>query len=289
MARQRCIPFGYRMDRAAIVSEDAEAEAVRQIFSLYLAGNSMSQIAEEMTHRALRYHRDTARWNKNMVKRILENRHYLGDDRFPQIVGEEEYQRVQQRKAEKNTYAPCPPEIAAVKDRLVCANCGAPLERWSLGKGRTSWKCADPQCRSIVHLRDAELIGKLERCLTALGRRAQTNEDNRPASQAASLEVLRLENELTSAFNRTEESADYVRALIFAIAAEKYKLLPEEPGSHKASIIWERLEHQEINSQMMREIADVLIESITIEKNGTLKIKLNNGNSVTEEELEKWN
>ena len=289
MARQRCIPFGYRMDWATIVIEESEAEAVRLIFTLYLAGSSLSQIAEEMTHRGHRYHRDTARWNKNMVKRILENRHYLGDDRFPQIVCEGEFQRVQQLKTEKNTYAPCPPEIAAVKDRMVCACCRAPLERWSLGKGRTSWKCADPQCRSIVHLRDTELIEKLERCLTAVGRKAQTAEDNRPPAQAASLEVLRLENELTAAFNRTEESADYIRALIFSIAAEKYKLLPEGTGSHKTSIIRERLEHGDINSQILREIADVQIESITIEKTGTLKIKLINGNSVTEEELEEWN
>ena len=289
MARQRCIPFGYRMDRASIVREETEAEAVRQIFTLYLAGNSLSQIAEEMTRRELCYHRDTAQWNKNMVKRILENRRYLGDDRFPQIVCEEEFQRVQQRKAEKNTYAPCPPEIAAVKDRLVCVDCGAPLERWSLGKGRTSWKCADPQCRSIVHLRDAELIGKLERCLTAVGRRVQTPDDNRPASKAASLEVLRLENELTAAFNRMEESADYIRTLIFAIAAEKYKLLPKGTGNLKTAILRERLEQQGINNQTMREIADVQIEFITIEKTGTLKIKLINGNSVTEEELEKWN
>ena len=51
----------------------------------------------------------------------------------------------------------------------------------------------------------------------------------------------------------------------------------------------ERLEYDGINSQTMREIADVQIESITIEKTGTLKIKLINGNRVTEEELEKWN
>lgn len=289
MARQRCIPFGYRMNRASVVKEETEAEAVKQIFSLYLNGHSLSQIAEELTHRRLRYHQDTDRWNKNMVKRILENRRYLGDDCYPQIIGEEEFQRAQQLKTEKNTFAPCPQEIAAVKGRLVCAICGTHLERWSLGKGRTSWKCADPQCRSIVHLGDVDLIGKLERCLTAVGCKAQTAENHPPAPQATSLEVLRLENELTSAFNRRDQGADYIRALIFATAAEKYKLLPEGTDSYKTATIRERLEQHGMSIQLMKEIADLLISSITIGESGRLTIKLVNGNSITEEELEKWN
>ena len=101
MAWERKIPFGYRMEKGTIVCEQTEAEAVKHIFSLYLNGHSLSQITAEMTRCGPRYHREKAEWNKNMVKRILENQRYLGDDNYPQIISEEEYQRVQWLKAEK--------------------------------------------------------------------------------------------------------------------------------------------------------------------------------------------
>ena len=79
MAWQRSIPFGYRMERAQIICEQTEAETVKQIFSLYLNGHSLGQIAAAMTAQAVRYHAHTDQWNKNMVKRILENDRYLDD------------------------------------------------------------------------------------------------------------------------------------------------------------------------------------------------------------------
>ena len=50
-----------------------EADAVRYIYGQYLAGASLLTIAENMTRQGVRYHQRTAEWNKNMVKRILEN------------------------------------------------------------------------------------------------------------------------------------------------------------------------------------------------------------------------
>ena len=34
----------------------------------------------------VRYHADTPEWNKNMVKRMLENIRYVGDVDYPQII-----------------------------------------------------------------------------------------------------------------------------------------------------------------------------------------------------------
>ena len=81
MAKQRTIPFGYRMEMGKIVCHPTEAETVKQIFAQYLLGNSMQQIAQRLTEMGTCYHSDVTEWNKNMVKRILENPHYLGDDR----------------------------------------------------------------------------------------------------------------------------------------------------------------------------------------------------------------
>ena len=48
MAWQRKIPFGYRMEQAELVCEKTEAETVKRIYSLCLAGHSLKRIAEAM-------------------------------------------------------------------------------------------------------------------------------------------------------------------------------------------------------------------------------------------------
>ena len=73
MAWQRKIPFGYEVRGGLIQPHPQEADAVRYIFRQYQAGASLLAIAEDMTRQGIRYHRHTAEWNKNMVKRILEN------------------------------------------------------------------------------------------------------------------------------------------------------------------------------------------------------------------------
>ena len=43
-------------------------------------------------------------WNKNMVCRVLENRRYIGENGFPQIITTEDFEQAARIKAERNTY-----------------------------------------------------------------------------------------------------------------------------------------------------------------------------------------
>ena len=61
------------MQKGEIIAEPTESQAVKDIFKLYLDGNSMSEIARQMSISQISYNGITFDWNKNMVKRILEN------------------------------------------------------------------------------------------------------------------------------------------------------------------------------------------------------------------------
>ena len=73
MARNRVIPFGYCMKNGEITTEPKEVYAVAEIFREYLNGSSLLQIAKLMESENIRYTEDSDHWNKNMVKRIIEN------------------------------------------------------------------------------------------------------------------------------------------------------------------------------------------------------------------------
>ena len=102
MKCNRNIPFGYMMRGGRYIAEPAESEAVRQIFEMYLNGMSLKSIAAEM---AVPYNKDKVLWNKNMVSRILENKRYIGDDTYPQIVEREIFDRANAIKSEKGKTA----------------------------------------------------------------------------------------------------------------------------------------------------------------------------------------
>ena len=46
MAKPRYLPYGYRIQNGIITPDTAQAEYVRQIYQLYLAGTSLQEIAQ---------------------------------------------------------------------------------------------------------------------------------------------------------------------------------------------------------------------------------------------------
>lgn len=284
MAWKRTIPFGYRMEQAELVCEKTEAETVRRVFAMYLAGDSMKRIAEVMTEQGVLYHQDKPGWNKNMVKRILENGKYLGSGECPRIISDEDFLATQRLKESKNLYAPCPTNIAPIKEKLVCFVCGAGMMRLSLGKGAARWKCRNPDCSCVVCFPDSELCWKVDDCLRLIAQTPELLADCDALPPPDRSDVMRLENELVAAFNRGVESTEYMKALIFAVAAEKYKRLPNYALQSKTKSLRERASGRELTNQLKKELMDIVVRAIRIGSGSTVTMQLINGRSVESKE-----
>lgn len=102
MRKNRNIPFGYSIVNGNITINLEEAAAVRQIFTLYIAGMSLKTIADQMTTPYIQ----GKNWNKNMVFRVLENQRYLGNDGCPRIVSDEEFHAAAELKVTRRTREP---------------------------------------------------------------------------------------------------------------------------------------------------------------------------------------
>ena len=101
MLKNRSIPFGYCMVNGKYAPNAPEAEAVRKIFADYISGKSLKMIAAEMQ---LPYNIGKNMWNINMICRVLENAKYLGKDKFPRIISNEDFENATRIKSERNTY-----------------------------------------------------------------------------------------------------------------------------------------------------------------------------------------
>ena len=102
----RNIPFGYQMENGRITPHPAESETVREIFTAYLDGQSLLQIANSLNERNIEYMPGVTGWNKARLKRIIEDERYLGSESYPAMIGQADFSEAQKIKAERNT-APC--------------------------------------------------------------------------------------------------------------------------------------------------------------------------------------
>ena len=74
------ICFGYRQDESGrLVIDDKDAEIVREIFRLYLEGNSIREVIGELSNRNILSPNGHAQWSVECVRKILSNEKYTGN------------------------------------------------------------------------------------------------------------------------------------------------------------------------------------------------------------------
>lgn len=99
--RKRKLPFGYRLDNGDVLVETGEANCILWIYTTYLHGASLNEIAEELNSQQRIWYTPGKAWNKNMIDRILQDQRYSGDALYPEIISEELHKSIQCRRAER--------------------------------------------------------------------------------------------------------------------------------------------------------------------------------------------
>lgn len=285
MAWQRTIPFGYQMRQGKIECSPADADTVRDIFARYLQGESLQHIATAMTTQGNRYHQHTVCWNKNMVKRVLENSRYLGDERYPRVIGEKDFLAVQMLRSGKNTYAPCKVSDE-IRAKAVCGQCGAKIVRVAKRRKTTLWKCESPDCGYTAYINDDGLVATVYALLDELAHMPEALTKRIPQEPAPSGSVQRVANELTNALNRGTESVEYLRTLVFACAAEKYSELPDSSLQYKVDKLRERIGAGDTDETLIKELLETAVRSIRITDSDSIALELVNGQIIVKEAAE---
>lgn len=83
-------PYGYRIEDGKAVVDDIAAEQVKELFSGYLAGLSLKNAVKKAGIDC--YHATAGK--------MLQNKHYLGDDFYPPIIDGEIFEKagIEKRK-----------------------------------------------------------------------------------------------------------------------------------------------------------------------------------------------
>ena len=292
MAKNRTIPFGYCMNNGKITVDFTESKAVIEIFEKYLNGSSLMQIAKLMKSEKIRYTADSDHWNKNMVKRIIENEKYLGNDKYPQIISKTFFNQANEKRVSKATSVSVIPEdLQEIRNRTYCSECGHRLSRIGGNCRNSKWDCRNPDCYKFEYqLTDQMIIGAALTVLNTAIANPNLIENNGEISvYSPTADVIRKQNEISQMTDSAQPDFDRIKSEIFKLAELKYACCTYNENPQKTAEIKALLENHEQLNTLDIGLFKSCINRVLISHFCTVEIEFTNGiviKNITERKIE---
>ncbi len=223
LKKNRNIPFGYMMENGEIQLNPTESNAVQEIFQSYLDGSSLNEIARLMMIKKIQYIEVSSVWNKNMVKRILENKKYLGTADFAAIIDAQTFHKANEKKQQKATKTNnFSEDLKVIRSLIHCKVCGKKLSRIS-GKYE-KWDCKNAECeRFEFRLTDETLISEVAKILNfAIANPSLIEVSEEISEYSPTLEITRQQNEIDRIFDTQNLDFEKAKEEIFKLVSMKY-------------------------------------------------------------------
>lgn len=289
MAKNRRIPFGYQMKNGEIVTEPRELYAVSKIFADYLKGKSLLEISRSMQEEQIPYHPgEDFGWNKNMVKRILENEKYLGTETYPQLISADIFHRANNKKIKKATnICIVPDELKEIRNITLCAECRKRLFRNQNG----TWNCKTYRCSEFEYVATDQMIlsAVLNIMNSAIANPSLLDAEAEMSVYTPNGEVVKQKNEISRLMDSTDIEYDRIKAAIMELAEIKYDCCSYDDVPQKTVLLKEIMKGVKRLNTLDVDLLLKCAEHITVSHNATIGLELINGvklNNITERSSE---
>ena len=192
----RTILYGYKVKDGKTVIHKEESEVVKKVFSLYVEGKTLKNIADMLIANNVIYFHGEAKWNKNTISRMIENDKYMGTDVYPMIISIELFNKAREMKTKKSCkQIKQSKEVELLKDITVCGKCGSRYKRINTWGAREKWMCANG-CGCLVYIDDATIEKALTDNFNSVIRNPEKLNVLKTSNYQPTREVLKEENEL---------------------------------------------------------------------------------------------
>lgn len=284
--KNRRFPYGYEMRNGVIVLHTKEANIVKQIFSQYLNGENLKNIAERLTENQIEFLPGEYGWNKSRIKRMIEDKRYIGNDTYPAIIGEDIFQQANAEKNSRRTNIS--PIVTAEKKllthKVICTNCGRKLFHNTDSRLRNSekWFCKNEDCKFSVYMTVAELEYEITEILNLLISNPKFTEYEETDIQAEpSLEIIRMENEIERQLESIDFDKTEIQNMILQCAAKKYD--EYKSVQHITDRLKADFEKSSPLSAFNMELFDRTVFAVIIDIDKKVSLKLKNNKIIRKE------
>ena len=263
MATRR-LPYGYRFDGTTIIIDDIEGKIVKEIYELFCEGVYITKIKSYIKNFNMSRHK---------VKRILDDKVYIGTNDLPAIIDEDLFETVQKIKNQrlkeigKNQDKPYSYVKENFENKIICGECGANYHRYKRGE-EYIWNCSHKVfkrkvCCKNISLSDEQVENIWLRIVDKINENPKLLQSQNTISNKNLGRYNALDREIKLA--ETGEKQYTQEGLINLI----YK---------RASVMYEMSDYKE----EIKKIDITALDKFTVYKNGKIKIILKNGVEIEE-------
>lgn len=284
----RYVAFGYEITDGRYSVIEQEKKIIENIFGLYINGKSFAEISDRMNDAGVSYNNDGRLWNKNMIKRITENRRYIGEKGFPQIITNETFNAAEKIRISK--FTPPGDEEKELLDFyrkiLVCRECGCSIMMYKGCKKKEGGtynyrRCSNKNCignKSPINEKELNFM-VMETTNYLIDNYERIKGINETVSER-NIEIKRLENELADEMDKMTIDIEKAVQKITELAEVRFNNAPECDYSAIDEKIKKELSiHPKVEKPDVRLLKDI-VKRIAYFKDKTIEMELINGYKV---------
>ena len=278
----RNILYGYQCVDGKIEFHPQESAVMKEIFQAYTEGKSLLELSKWLNERQIEYMPGVVGWNKSRIMRLLEDKRYLGDDRYPALIDQSTYNTVQEMKYnrcdQKNVDRQA--DIFQIDIPVRCPNCNGLMKR-KVDIRRTDstrWRCQNPECRASVAKKDESLFDEMTELLNTAIANPETITIPTEEEIESSTELRRLNNEITRAFDSIQIDRTAVREMMIRYASMKYAEL--DSAVYRAQRLKDIFSTSQPLTSFSVEFLHSTTDEIMLYTDGTIGLILENGQEI---------
>lgn len=273
--------YGYGCVNGQLAVIPDEAEVVKKVFSDYISGKIMQEIADELTDNQTEFYCGKSVWNKSMIFRILENRKYIGENLYPSIIDLATYEKANGIKRSKGSaQTGDTKEVEWLKEKVFCGQCGRRMTRIAKWKTREKWICPNGcKCQKytddkVIYYGIEEIIEMISEDPTLLHRK----EEFVPYQRTQ--EIMRYGNEIGRLMNAGNIEFNAVKNVILQSAALKFSACVEDKS------VYTEVVEKHLPNIISDEVIDVdeidqIVEKIKLDESGDIVLRFINGITIS--------
>jgi len=285
MKKKRALPFGYTIENGMRIIDSKEAETIQQIFTEYLNGATMSELAATMTRLQILYCEKRMDWNKNIIARILGNPRYAGADGFDPIIDMDVFKEVSRSKSDRTKRAIVADHsaIGIIRARILCGECEARMVRFYEKRNRIPvyWQCDCPNCRSRITLGDEILEGRIVDRMNLIIENPHLLDDADPYTidDLESQQRSKVTAELSRMCDTGHYSDEQLLVTILENAQKRYALCPESHGIALTAVSL-AYSNSEPSESLDTELFLKTVSNILLKPDGSIQLRLASGKTI---------
>ena len=278
--------YGYQFTEGILQIAPEQSRIVQEIFRVYNSGVPVSRLKD---------HIEELEINRVRLSDMLSDRRYLGNKNFPQIIDQELFEAVQQRKKERcKAIGKEQPYIYhkeqfLLGNKMKCGECGSAYHCYKHGE-LWRWDCSKRLVKGRVTCRNQHIQ---EEQIKELFMQAVTKMKNHPErlrkitvyERKRNIRLQAAEHEIELLKNNSDHNIDELLKLIYKRASLQYEDADDggaEYYTKKIEDLMQQYKEQQEEKTFDKDLFDTITQTITVYKDGRVVFTLKNGAAMTE-------